>query len=267
MVTNEPERGLSTATPMNVGYRVDRIADYLSGHWLDFGCADGGYGQEMLRRGLDAITGVDVEESRIVDAIGRNLPNADYRAISGDTLPFDDASFHGVFMNEVFEHVADETRTLAEVFRVLEPDGVLVLISPNRWFPVEGHVVTVGSRTICPAPLVPWLPEVVTRRWTSARNYWPRQLERHVRDAGFVIVETEFIWPVLETYRWLPPRGVTWYRRHFRHWDHVPVLRRFGVSTMVVGVKPSRDSTSGQEQAMATVFDIGMAPLRAGTKA
>ena len=228
MVNREPDRGETTATSLNVSYRVDRISRYLSGHWLDFGCADGGYDGEMLARGLDAISGVDVEETRIADAKRRNLRNADYTAFDGLRLPFSDASFDGSLMNEVFEHVADESRALSEVFRVLKPGGVLVLTSPNRMFPVEGHNVTVFSKTICPAPLIPWLPERVTRNWTAARNYWPRELEAHVRNAGFAIKELSFIWPVLETYRWLPPKGVAWYQRHFRKWDLVPGLRRFG---------------------------------------
>jgi SAM-dependent methyltransferase len=239
MVTGEPERGIATATPLNVSYRVDRISKYLSGHWLDFGCADGGYDDEMLARGLEAVSGVDVEESRILDAKRRNLPNAQYTVFDGRTLPFADRAFDGVFMNEVFEHVADEPRALAQIFRVLKPGGTLVLISPNRWFPIEGHAVNIGSKTISPAPLIPWLPERVTRKWTSARNYWPGELERHVRAAGFAINETSFIWPVLETYPWLPRRGIALYQNNFRKWDHVPVLRRFGLSTMVVGVKPA----------------------------
>lgn len=237
MVIGVPQRGAPTATPLNVHYRVHRISAYLSGHWLDFGCADGGYDQELLARGLDAISGVDVEESRIAEAKRRDLPNANYTVFDGMTLPFEDASLDGVFMNEVYEHVADERRTLSEISRVLKPGGVLVLISPNRWFPVEGHTVHIGSREIGPAPLVPWLPVPITRNWTTARNYWPVQLKRHVRDAGFVINEVSFIWPVLETFPWLPRRGVTCYQRHFRQWDHIPGLRRFGVSTLVVGFK------------------------------
>lgn len=233
-----PDRGKSTATPLNVTYRVDRISNYLSGHWLDFGCADGGYAEELLKRGLDAVSGVDVERDRIADAKLRNLPNADFTLYGGHALPFEDAGFDGVLMNEVFEHVRDEVGSLAEIFRVLRAGGHLVLISPNRWFPVEGHNVTIGSKTFCPAPLIPWLPVRLTRRWMGARNYWPHQLVDHVIDAGFAILETSFIWPVLEVYPWLPPSGVALYQRYFRTWDHVPGLRRFGVSTMVVGVKP-----------------------------
>ena len=239
MVTGEPDRGSATATPLNVSYRIGRISKYLSGHWLDFGCADGGYDEEMLARGLAAVTGVDVEESRIADAKRRNLPNATYTEFDGRTLPFGDATFDGVFMNEVFEHVADERRTLFEVLRVLKAGGILVLISPNRWFPVDGHFIVVGTKEFGPAPLIPWLPERVTRKWTVARNYWPSELERQVRDAGFAINEIGFIWPVLETHQWLPKRGIAWYQRNFRKWDGVRGLRRFGVSTMVIGVKPA----------------------------
>jgi hypothetical protein len=122
---------------------------------------------------------------------------------------------------------------------VLKLGGILVLISPNRWFPVEGHYITLGSKEIGPAPLIPWLPERATRNWTSARNYWPSQLERHVREAGFAINETGFIWPVLERYPWLPRRGIGWYQKNFRKWDHIHGVRKFGVSTMIVGVKPA----------------------------
>lgn len=239
MVKGEPDRGKPTATPLNVTYRVDRISGYLSGHWLDFGCADGGYDAELLARGAEAVSGVDVEESRIVAARQRNIPNTQYAPFDGRTLPFADCQFDGTFMNEVFEHVADEDRALAEIRRVLKPGGYLVLISPNRWFPVEGHEVSIGSITMGPAPLIPWLPERLTRNWTAARNYWPRQLEDRVRSAGFTVKETSFIWPVLEEYPWLPAKGVAWYQRHFRTWDQVPGLRRFGISTMVVGVKPA----------------------------
>jgi SAM-dependent methyltransferase len=238
MVDREPDRGEPTATPLNVNYRVDRIARYLSGHWLDFGCADGGYDEELLERGLEAVSGVDVEEDRISEAKRRNLRNATYVTFDGSYLPFGDGTFDGTFMNEVLEHVADEDRALAEARRVLKPGGVLVVISPNRWFPIEGHNVTIGPLTICPAPLIPWLPERLTHSWTAARNYWPSQLESRVRDAGFAIQELGFIWPVLETYRWLPPKAISWYQQRFRVCDHTPGLRRFGVSTLVVGVKP-----------------------------
>jgi ubiquinone/menaquinone biosynthesis C-methylase UbiE len=62
-------------------------------------------------------------------------------------LPFADSSFDRTFVNEVLEHISDEGQTLNELRRVLRPGGVLIVISPNRRFPFEGHTVHVGSWT------------------------------------------------------------------------------------------------------------------------
>lgn len=61
------------------------------------------------------------------------------------SLAFRDVSFDGVFLNEVLEHVRDETKTLRELHRVLRPRGYLALMSPNHWFPFEGHGVRVAG--------------------------------------------------------------------------------------------------------------------------
>jgi SAM-dependent methyltransferase len=233
-----PDLGRNTAKPANVAYRVGRIAPYLSGRWLDFGCAEGGYTSALLDNGAKSVVGVDVEHRRIDEAMARQIPNASFLAFSGSRLDLADESFDGALVNEVLEHVADEQESLREIRRVLKPGGYLILISPNRWFPIEGHAVSIGGVRFGPAPLIPWLPERWTRRWTEARNYWPRQLVRHARDAGFAIRDVGFIWPVLEEYPWLPKKAVTAYRRRISQLDSCPGLRRFGLSTLIVAIKP-----------------------------
>ena len=232
------ERGCSTATSRNVSYRIGRIAPYVRGRWLDFGCADGGYTSGLLEAGASAVDGVDVEAPRIAEATARHLERASFTHFDGARLPFPDETFDGAFVNEVLEHVDDERTTLGEIHRVLKSDAPVVVISPNRWFPLEGHVVHVGGRVICPAPLVPWLPKRLTRTMTVARNYWPHELVREVRQSGYEVVEVGYIWPILEVYPWLPKAMITLYQRHFERLDDVAVLRKFGVSTLVVGRKP-----------------------------
>jgi SAM-dependent methyltransferase len=234
----KPRPGQSTATPANVSYRVGRIAPYLSGRWLDFGCADGGYVAALLRNGASTVVGVDVSECRIKNANARNIPNACFQVFNGARLDFEDSSFDGAFVNEVLEHVVDEQESLREIHRVLRPGGHLTLMSPNRWFPIEGHDVLIGKVTLGPAPLIPWLPEPLTRKWTKARNYWPHQLVGHVRDAGFTVQEVGFIWPVFEVYPWLPERVILSYRKWMPRLSNTPGLRRFGLSTLVVATKP-----------------------------
>lgn len=233
-----PTHGSNTAAEPNVAYRVGRIAPYLSGRWLDYGCAEGGYVSALLSNGASAVVGVDVLEGRVKEAKERQIPSATFCAFDGVRLDFPDNSFDGAFVNEVLEHVADEHASLRDIYRVLRPGGHLVLISPNRWFPIEGHTVTIGSRSFDPAPLIPWLPERLTRRWTEARNYWPHQLVGYVRSAGFSITEVGYIWPVFEQYPWLPRPVISAYRRWMTRIDDIPALRRFGLSTLVIATKP-----------------------------
>ena len=240
MPVGQPRPGQSTATPANVAYRVGRIAPYLSGRWLDFGCAEGGYAAALLRNGASTVVGVDVAEGRIKGAIERKIPNACFQVFNGAQLDFADGSFDGAFVNEVLEHVVDEQESLKEIHRVLRAGGHLIVMSPNRWFPIEGHDVSIGNLTLGPAPLIPWLPEPFTRNWTKARNYWPHQLVGHVRDAGFTVLEVGFIWPVFEVYPWLPERVILGYRKRIHQFSNTPGLRRFGVSTLVVAIKSQR---------------------------
>jgi SAM-dependent methyltransferase len=230
--------GFPTATPLNVSYRIGRIASLLSGRWLDLGCADGGYTAELLRRGATEVIGVDVEEERIAGAAARNLSHASFRVARSEHLPFPDAYFDGVFMNEVYEHVTDEKATMREIARVLTEGGRLVLISPNRWFPFEGHGMETSFFSLeYPVLLLPWLPTSLTNRWVHARNYWPRQLVDHVKKAGLTVESLEFIWPVFEEYPWLPRHFRNAYQARIRLFDRTPGIRRFGVSTLVVAHK------------------------------
>ena len=73
----------------------------------------------------------------------------------GRALPFRDAAFDVVFSNSVIEHVGDresQRRFAREVVRVGRSYWVQ---TPNRWFPVEQHLLT---------PVVHWLP----RPWQRA---------------------------------------------------------------------------------------------------
>src|SRR5260370_31026550 len=74
----------------------------------------------------------------------------------GLELPFRDKSFDVVFSNSVIEHVGDpwrQERFAREVARV----GVRYFVqTPNRWFPVEHHLLT---------PLIHFLPRAWPRRF------------------------------------------------------------------------------------------------------
>ena len=46
-------------------------------------------------------------------------------------LPFDAHRFDVVILSEVLEHVIDQKRCVQEIYRVLKPNGYLMLTTPN----------------------------------------------------------------------------------------------------------------------------------------
>lgn len=79
---------------------------------------------------------VDVTDQRQVSE------GYDFTLVKDTHLPFGDASFDVVLSNHVIEHVGEEgsqRHHLAEMHRVMAPDGVGYLAVPNRWMLVEPH--------------------------------------------------------------------------------------------------------------------------------
>jgi ubiquinone/menaquinone biosynthesis C-methylase UbiE len=90
--------------------------------------------------------------------------------VAGDgcALPFRDGAFDVVFSNSVIEHVGDsasQQRFAREIARVGRAYWVQ---TPNRWFPVEQHLLT---------PLVHWLPKAWQRAIVPRFTVWATLLK------------------------------------------------------------------------------------------
>lgn len=166
-------------------------------------------------------------------------PGIAYCCGESEALPFPDATFDGVLVNEVLEHVVDEAATLREIRRVLRPGGHLALLGPNRWFPFEQHGMRLVGRPVdVPIPLLPWLPARFSAPLLRARNYWPGELRVLAEDAGLRVVAMQSVFPVLEVYPWLPAPLLPRYRRLVPFLARTPIVRRLGVSTLVIAQRP-----------------------------
>ena len=93
------------------------------GRVLDLGC---GIGHSYERLAPRETVGVDLDAAAL-EGQARETRVADMRE-----LPFADRSFASVLSVQSIEHVPDPERVLAEVARVLAPDGVAVFVTPNR---------------------------------------------------------------------------------------------------------------------------------------
>ncbi|MFL5893706.1 MAG: class I SAM-dependent methyltransferase [Thermoleophilaceae bacterium] len=111
---------------------------------LDVGCGRGGLA--AMDRVHD-ITGLDLRAQE---------GYAGGRLVVGDAreMPFADDEFDVVWCNSLIEHVepADRPRVASEIRRVA---GRWWVQTPNRWFPVEPHVLL---------PLFQFLPRALRRR-------------------------------------------------------------------------------------------------------
>jgi 2-polyprenyl-3-methyl-5-hydroxy-6-metoxy-1,4-benzoquinol methylase len=100
---------------------------------LDCGCGYG-YGSKYLAdSGAAYVVGVDRDRKSI--RIGKNsygATNLDLLIADASHLPVREAAFDMVASLEVIEHVKKCEDYLAEIKRVLKPNGVLVLSTPNK---------------------------------------------------------------------------------------------------------------------------------------
>jgi len=109
--------------PWQLAYYIQRT--YLNSlpptDFLDLGCGKGEYVEEFGKMLRNAV-GIDSE----VD-------------FNKDPLPYEDNSFNVVFSKSVVEHISNTQHLLKEAYRVLKPNGKIVLLTPSweynhRWF-------------------------------------------------------------------------------------------------------------------------------------
>lgn len=168
--------------------KIERLLDLASRpqpiRLLEVGTGSGGIAHyfgthPQLRCEVDA---VDVCDNRLVTSGYR------YQQVSDTRLPFADESFDVVLTNHVIEHVGNEQAQrahLAELHRVLRPDGVGYLAVPNRWMLVEPHFRLAFLSWLPRAWRTPYLRAMDKGDVYDCEPLQVKQLERMLTTAGF----------------------------------------------------------------------------------
>ena len=100
---------------------------------LDLGCGTGELAVAIDEMGYQ-ITACDIAEEMIdIARINHAKTGVKWICLEPDwkALPFEDGSFGGVVASSVFEYLIDVERVAAELSRVLQPGGILLLTVPN----------------------------------------------------------------------------------------------------------------------------------------
>ncbi len=99
---------------------------------LDAACGEG-YGSHLLAQKAESVVGVDISESAIQHA-NKHYQHPNLRYIKSDALNMDfiDNSFDLVVSFETLEHLLEQDELMHEFKRVLKPDGVLLISTPDK---------------------------------------------------------------------------------------------------------------------------------------
>jgi arsenite methyltransferase len=165
--------------------RILRALDSRPGdHVLDIGSGPGHQVAEIAPTVAPngAVKGVDAAESAIAIAQQRwaGLDNVEFTSGDAYKLPFGDSTFDAVISSQVFEYLEDVAGALSEVFRVLKPEG-RVLIHDTEW----GALLWKSSDV---------------ERMNRIMSIWdghlsdphlPQSLARKLSDAGFQAIKAE----------------------------------------------------------------------------
>lgn len=106
---------------------------------LDIGCG-AGYGTAELAGPARLAIGIDLSPEATAHASAAYpLPSVRFVPASATALPFADASFHLVTAFEVIEHLDDWRALLTEARRVLHPNGIFLVSTPNKQYYTESR--------------------------------------------------------------------------------------------------------------------------------
>jgi ubiquinone/menaquinone biosynthesis C-methylase UbiE len=157
---------------------LNRVAPYVhiseTSRLLDLGSGVGSFVVACRKRGLRCF---GIEPDRIGNGIQltsiqiarRRVTQPVFAAAVGESLPFADRTFDLVAMNQVIEHVSDQSAVLREATRVLRDGGVLYVACPNYLRFYEPHYKIFW---------LPLMPKILGRAYLRLRGRRPVMLEQ-----------------------------------------------------------------------------------------
>lgn len=162
--------------------RYDFTATRARGMTLDLGSGVG-YGAAIIAAAQSVNFLIAFDISSRVLAFGKGSYGETISFVTGDAgaLPFSKDSLDSVVCLEVIEHVPDAERVLREIARVLRPEGLLIVSTPNKW-----TTSPLYRRPINPYHALEWYPrsfkklvseyfeveEVLGQSWHSVGITW-----------------------------------------------------------------------------------------------
>jgi SAM-dependent methyltransferase len=98
-------------------------------HLLDYGCQNGSMVERYTKFGAARISGIDISEAGIREAIEKYSHLASFQVADAHNLPFTDNFFDVVVGRSILHHLEFEA-AITEVGRILKPGGWAIFMEP-----------------------------------------------------------------------------------------------------------------------------------------
>jgi SAM-dependent methyltransferase len=153
--------------------------------WLDVGCGNGAFTEEIIAR-CDPATVVAIDPSDEQLVFARTRPGtkmAKFEVGDAQKLSFDDGTFDAAIMALVLAFLPDPAKAVAEMARVVRPDGWVAtyMWDMNRGAPITPVYTAIESLGLT----VPFRPNSAALRLEVMNSFWEM--------AGLEAIETRII--------------------------------------------------------------------------
>ncbi len=172
------DRFFGSITSRVVGFLLDAASVAAGKRVLDVATGPGYVAGETSRRGAEVV-GIDVADA-MVSLAARFHPGIEFRRADAHKLPFAHASFDAVVGNFMILHLGQPERAIAELARVLAPEGTIALTVwdlPDRARLFGVFVDAIAEAGVAPPRDIPAAPDFF-------RFSVDDELERLLRDQG-----------------------------------------------------------------------------------
>lgn len=127
---------------------------------MDIGCSTGILAN-FLSQHVGEVVGADIDEKGIAHAKKTHQgDNLRFEVQDGMNLTYDANTFDIITCAHAYEHVPDANKLMAEIHRVLKPDGVCYFAAGNRLNLIEPHY-KLPLLSVFPKPMAHWYLKIL----------------------------------------------------------------------------------------------------------
>lgn len=194
------QRGVS-----GINRRIDKLNSINKipfGVNLDLGAGIGAY-YPALKKHSKTLFALDGEISYLKKFCKHNPSDQNKVLLStAENIAIKNGMFDAVFTIEVLEHVENLGLSLKEIHRILKPNGLLYITVPNKYFPLETHMVHFGNFFV-KGRYIPFLSMLnfIHKKIGTARRFSEKDIQKDFTKVGFNLIDVDYMMPPFDYFK------------------------------------------------------------------